>query len=114
MIMKNFEFKPIFLLATNAKIVDVEMFDLSPPIITFILEPLATTFISKSFVTTSSSKPLVATFVPNPFIVAFALEPTSKLVNKVHHTSTTKKKKDYEGTRKFKDKWVVHFPWASL
>ncbi len=114
MIMKNFKFKPIYPLAINAKIVDVETFDLSPPIVAFVLKPLATTSTLEPFVATSSSKPLFTTFVSNPFIVAFALEPTLELVIKVHHTSMTKKKKDYEGTRKLQDKCVVHFPWASL
>ncbi len=74
MIMKNFKFKPIFPLATSAKIVDVKTFDLSPPIVMSTLEP---------FATTSTSKPL---------IVMFASKLTSELVNQVCHTSTTKKK----------------------
>lgn len=106
MIMKNFKFKPIFPLATNAKTIDVKAFDLSPPIVVSTLEPFATTSISKPFVATSTSKPL---------IVTFASKLASKLVNQVCHTSTTKKKKrDCEGTRQFQDKWVVHLPWANL
>jgi hypothetical protein len=46
-ILKNFKFKFIFVLATNAKIIDVKMFDLEPFIVTSVLEPFATTFVSK-------------------------------------------------------------------
>jgi len=66
-ILKNFKFKSIFALATNAKIIDVEMFDLEPFIVTSVLEPLATTFVSK-----------------------FVLE----LVNQICYTLTTKRKNE--------------------
>ncbi len=91
MIMKNFKFKPIFPLATNAKIVDVETFDLSPHIVAFVLKPLTTTSTLEPFVATSSSKPLFTTFVSNPFIVAFALEPTLELVIKIQSYFNDKK-----------------------
>ncbi len=46
-ILNNFKLKSIFPLATNAKTIDVEMFDLKPFIVTSALEPLAATFVSK-------------------------------------------------------------------
>ncbi len=71
-ILNNFKLKSIFPLATNAKTIDVEMFDLKPFIVTSALEPLATTFVSK-----------------------LALE----LVNQIRYTLTKKKKRDHEGIR---------------
>ncbi len=54
MIPKNFKFKTIFLLTTNVEIVDVKMFNLSPPIIAFALEPLVAAFTLKPFAATST------------------------------------------------------------
>jgi hypothetical protein len=82
-ILKNFKFKPIFLLATNVEIIGVKMFDPEPLTIASILEP---------FVVASTLEPFDATSTSKPLIVAFVLKLVSKLVNQVCHTSTTKKK----------------------
>lgn len=93
MILKNFKFKPIFLLATNVEIIDVEMFDLEPLIIASTLEPFLVTF---------TLEPYAATFASKPLIITFALELVSNLVSQVCHTSTTKKNnQDYEGIKQF-------------
>jgi hypothetical protein len=94
-ILKNFKFEPIFLLATNVETIDIKIFDPKPLTIAFTLEP---------FVATSTSK---------SFIVTFALKLVSKLVSQVCHISTTKKKtQDYEGIKQFQDRWVAHLPLA--
>jgi hypothetical protein len=82
-ILKNFKFKAIFLLATNVETIDVEMFDPEPLTITSTLELFLVIFTLEPFVATSASKPLTITF---------ALEFVSKLVDHVCHTSKQRKK----------------------
>jgi hypothetical protein len=104
LILKNFKFKPIFLLATNVETIDIEIFDPKPLTIAFTLEPFVVAFTLEPFIATSTSK---------SFIVAFALKLVSKLVSQVCHISTTKKKtQDYEGIKQFQDRWVAHLPLA--
>jgi hypothetical protein len=92
-ILKNFKFKPIFLLATNVETIDVELFDLELLTISSTLEPFLVAFTLKHFAAKSTSKPLTITF---------ALELVSKLVNQVCHTSKQRKKiQDYEGIKPF-------------
>jgi hypothetical protein len=62
-ILKNFKFKPIFLLVTNVETIGVRMFDLEPLTIASTLKP---------FLVASTLEPFAITFVLRPLIVAFA------------------------------------------